>query len=135
MADQERARQVLSELRHMGIRVAIDDFGTGYSSLAYLKVLPADEVKIDRSFVTDISTDARNAAIVRSIITLSHDLGLQVTAEGVEDAETVHHLREYGCDEAQGYYLSRPLDDEAVPRRVARMRWNPTRWERPSAAA
>jgi predicted signal transduction protein with EAL and GGDEF domain len=106
MADQARAHAVLGALREMGVRVAIDDFPTGYSSLAYLKSLPTDEVKIDRSFVHDLATDRDDAAIVRAIIGLSHDLGLDVTAEGVEDAETMRRLQEFGCDETQDYFLS-----------------------------
>jgi diguanylate cyclase len=93
----------------MGIRIAIDDFGTGHSSLAYLKRLPVDEVKIDRSFVKDIATDATDRIIVRSTVDLAHSLGLKVVAEGVEDALTMDLLAELGCDAVQGFHLSRPL--------------------------
>ena len=93
----------------MNVRVAIDDFGTGHSSLTYLKRLPVDELKIDRSFVRDIVTDATDRIIVRSTIDLAHCLGLRVVAEGVEDAITRALLADLGCDEAQGFYISRPL--------------------------
>jgi diguanylate cyclase (GGDEF)-like protein/PAS domain S-box-containing protein len=108
MADPERALATVARLSAMGVRIAIDDFGTGYSSLAYLKKLPVDELKIDRSFVSDMRGDASDRAIVRSTIDLAHNLGLRVVAEGVEDAETWQLLSELGCDEAQGYHLGRP---------------------------
>jgi predicted signal transduction protein with EAL and GGDEF domain len=109
MADPNRALQNITALREMGIRIAIDDFGTGYSSLAYLKRLPVDELKIDRSFVRDLATDEDDLAIVRSTIRLGHDLGLSIVAEGVEDVGTWQLLRRLGCDVAQGYYLGRPM--------------------------
>jgi EAL domain-containing protein (putative c-di-GMP-specific phosphodiesterase class I) len=87
----------------------VDDFGTGYSSLSYLKRLPVREIKIDRSFVMGMSSDTVDAAIVRSTVELSHTLGLRVVAEGVEDQTSLSHLRDWGCDLAQGYYFSRPL--------------------------
>ena len=93
----------------MKIRLAIDDFGTGYSSLAYLKRLPVDEIKIDRSFVMHMSEDEDNATIVRSTIDLGRNLGLEVVAEGVETAEIWDTLNSLGCTVAQGYYLSRPV--------------------------
>jgi EAL domain-containing protein (putative c-di-GMP-specific phosphodiesterase class I) len=96
-------------LHGQGVRVAIDDFGTGYSSLGYLKELPVDEVKIDKSFVQGMGTgDQKDAAIVRSVIALAQALGMEVVAEGVEDASTFGLLRDLGCDIAQGYYVSRP---------------------------
>jgi diguanylate cyclase (GGDEF)-like protein len=100
---------VLEELRTMGVGLAIDDFGTGFSSLVQLQQLPVDEIKIDRSFVTTMMTTPSNATIVRSTIDLGRNLGLQVTAEGVEDAATRHQLAEMGCDLGQGYELCRPL--------------------------
>jgi EAL domain-containing protein (putative c-di-GMP-specific phosphodiesterase class I) len=109
MVDPTRALVILERLRAMGIRVALDDFGTGHSSLSYLKRLPVDEVKIDRSFVKDIATDETDRVIVRSTVDLAHSLGLRVVAEGVEDEVTGALLAELGCDEAQGYHLSRPL--------------------------
>jgi diguanylate cyclase (GGDEF)-like protein/PAS domain S-box-containing protein len=109
MADPNRTLCILERLRAMEVRVAIDDFGTGHSSLAYLKRLPVDELKIDRSFVKDIVSDATDRIIVRSTIDLAHGLGLRVVAEGVEDAITRALLADLGCDEAQGFYISRPL--------------------------
>jgi diguanylate cyclase len=114
MRDPDNARRVLDELRAAGVRVSIDDFGTGYSSLAYLKRLPADELKIDRSFVMHMAEDAGDTAIVRSVIALGHELGLLVTAEGVEDAVSLEWLRAFGCDRAQGYYFARPMDAESL---------------------
>jgi diguanylate cyclase (GGDEF)-like protein len=109
LGDRERARGVLAHLRLLGVRVAVDDFGTGYSSLAYLRELPIDELKLDRSFVSAMSDDPRSAAIVRSTIDLAHALGLRLVAEGVEDEMTAEHLSQSGCDEAQGFFFSAPL--------------------------
>ncbi|TFB54790.1 putative bifunctional diguanylate cyclase/phosphodiesterase [Cryobacterium tagatosivorans] len=109
MADREKARAILGRLRGGGIRIAIDDFGTGYSSLAYLRDLPVDELKLDRSFVMPMSDDTRAAALVASTINLAHSLGLRMVAEGVEDAAAYDELVGYGCDHAQGYHLSRPV--------------------------
>ncbi len=99
----------LQALRELGIRVSIDDFGTGYSSLSYFNGIPADELKIDQSFVRKMLEDEGYARIVRTIINLAHDFGLQVTAEGVEDEQTADALAALGCDYLQGYYFSRPL--------------------------
>src|SRR4051812_3006960 len=109
MADAGRALEVLTELRTIGVRTAIDDFGTGYSSLAYLKRLPVDQIKIDKSSVRDMAIDENDFVIVRSIIDLGHNLGLAVVAEGVEDQASIDHLGALGCDLVQGYYVSRPL--------------------------
>ncbi|HVQ86847.1 MAG TPA: EAL domain-containing protein [Actinomycetes bacterium] len=109
MGDRERAREILTQLRRLGIRVAVDDFGTGYSSLAYLRELPIDELKLDRSFVTPMSADARAAAIVESTIGLAHSLGLILVAEGVEDEATADKLAASGCDQAQGFFFSKAL--------------------------
>jgi EAL domain-containing protein (putative c-di-GMP-specific phosphodiesterase class I) len=109
MADPERGRQVLGELRRLGIRTSIDDYGTGYSSLAYLRHLPADELKLDRSLTYDVGTDPRAAAIVRHTVALAHELGLSLVAEGVEDDATGVVLRDLGCDIAQGYAIARPM--------------------------
>jgi diguanylate cyclase (GGDEF)-like protein len=114
MADSARALQVITGLRSMGIRIAIDDFGTGYSSLAYLKRLPVDELKIDRSFVRDLATDDDDLAIVRSTIRLGHDLGLSIVAEGIEDSGTWDLLKRLGCDVAQGYFIGRPMPAEVL---------------------
>jgi diguanylate cyclase len=96
-------------LSALGVKVAIDDFGIGYSSLAYLKRLSVDELKIDRSFVSDMRESESSAVIVRSMVQLAHNLGLRVVAEGVEDGETMRALGDLGCDMAQGYFVSRPL--------------------------
>ncbi len=108
MQEPEQALQVLRSLKDMGMRLAIDDFGTGYSSMAYLKKLPVDELKIDKSFVLGLASSAEDEIIVRSIIDLGHNLGLKVTAEGVEDEAALEILRRYGCDKTQGYLFSRP---------------------------
>lgn len=108
MQEPEQALQVLRVLKDMGAHLAIDDFGTGYSSMAYLKRLPVDELKIDKSFVLGLASSAEDEIIVRSIIDLGHNLGLKVTAEGVEDAAALQILRRYGCDKTQGYLFSRP---------------------------
>lgn len=109
MADPIRAITTLSSLKRMGISLSIDDFGTGYSSLSYLKRLPVAEVKIDRSFVMGMSTDENDTVIVRSVIDLARNLGLEVVAEGIETQEAWDHLVTLGCRIGQGYYLSRPL--------------------------
>src|SRR5207237_4510319 len=119
MADPARALQTVTALRTLGLRIAIDDFGTGYSSLAYLKRLPVDELKIDRSFVRELCEDADDRAIVRSTIGLGHDLGLTIVAEGIEDAATWELLRELGCDIGQGYYLGRPVSADELLERFA----------------
>jgi diguanylate cyclase (GGDEF)-like protein/PAS domain S-box-containing protein len=100
---------LMTRLEEMDERLSIDDFGTGYSSLVYLQRLPVVELKIDRSFVTSLASAAADATIVRSIIDLAHNLGVQVVAEGVEDEETMEMLVGYGCDQAQGFHFSRPL--------------------------
>jgi diguanylate cyclase (GGDEF)-like protein len=112
MADPERGRTVLGDLRRLGVRTSIDDYGTGYSSLAYLRHLPADELKLDRSLTADVDRDPRAAAIVKHTVALAHDLGLRLVAEGVEDAVTGHVLARLGCDVAQGFAIARPLPEE-----------------------
>jgi predicted signal transduction protein with EAL and GGDEF domain len=114
MDDPLLALEVLGKLKTLGVWTSIDDFGTGYSSLAYLKHLPIDELKIDKSFVGNLVHDANDLVIVRSTIDLSHNLGLTVVAEGVEDAATLERLAELSCDRAQGFYVSRPLPGSAV---------------------
>ena len=109
MEDPAHALVILEHLQAMGVGLAIDDFGTGYSSLAYLKRLPVDELKIDKSFVIGLARDPDDAAIVRATIDLAHHMGLTVTAEGVEDAAVLQTLRRLGCDRAQGHYVSPPL--------------------------
>ncbi|WP_116452428.1 putative bifunctional diguanylate cyclase/phosphodiesterase [Blastococcus litoris] len=109
MADPERGRQVLGQLRRLGVRTSIDDYGTGYSSLAYLRHLPADELKLDRSLTADVDRDDRAAAIVEHTAALAHALGLRLVAEGVEDDATGAALARLGCDVAQGYAIARPM--------------------------
>ena len=104
----EEANSVFRALQAMGITISIDDFGTGYSSLSYLKRYKVNRLKIDRSFVRDIASDAHDAAMTKGIIALAHSVGLQVTAEGVESEQQLQVLRENGCDEAQGYFLGMP---------------------------
>jgi diguanylate cyclase (GGDEF)-like protein/PAS domain S-box-containing protein len=109
MSDVTPAVDLLHRMKALGVKLSIDDFGTGYSSFSYLSRFPIDVLKIDRSFVNDITIDANDAAIVASIIALAHNLRLSVIAEGVETAEQLDYLRHQGCDEMQGYYFSRPL--------------------------
>jgi len=109
MANPARAIHCITQLSNMGIQIAIDDFGIGYSSMAYLKKLPVSKIKVDKSFVMDMTTSNSDAVIVRSIIGLGHNLGLHVVAEGVENKEIWEQLRTLGCDSAQGYGISRPI--------------------------
>jgi diguanylate cyclase (GGDEF)-like protein/PAS domain S-box-containing protein len=109
MADPERAGQVLERMHALGVRISIDDFGTGYSSLSYLKPVPAQTVKIDRSFIRGLAEDKDDAAITQAVIAMAHSLGLGVVAEGVETDAQLQMLRQMGCDEAQGYLLGRPM--------------------------
>jgi diguanylate cyclase (GGDEF)-like protein len=109
MADAEGAMRGLQALRELGVKISIDDFGTGYSSLAYLHRLAVDAVKIDRSFVSRITTDENSASIVRATADLGHALGLEVVAEGVEDERSWGRVRSVSCDFAQGYYIGRPM--------------------------
>ncbi|MCP4671854.1 MAG: EAL domain-containing protein, partial [Desulfobacula sp.] len=110
--DPDLAMEILYRLTQKGLKISIDDFGTGYSSLAYLKKLPASEIKIDKSFVSDMIKNENDAVIVKSIIDLGHNLSLNVVAEGVEDQETVARLKSLGCDVLQGYYFSKPLNNK-----------------------
>ncbi|MGS0753701.1 putative bifunctional diguanylate cyclase/phosphodiesterase [Roseateles sp. GG27B] len=111
MDDPARALDTLNQLHGMGFKLSIDDFGTGYSSLAYLKGLPVDELKIDKSFVMAMETDIGDAKIVRSTIELAHNMGLTVVAEGVETAKAWKLLAELGCDEGQGYFIAKPMPE------------------------
>jgi diguanylate cyclase (GGDEF)-like protein len=121
MADPERTQQTLGRLREMGVHLSVDDFGTGYSSLTYLSRLPVDQIKIDESFVQQVTTSARDRAIVRSIADLGRNLGLEVVAEGVTDAPTRRLLSELGVRFAQGYLFSPPLPAPGVPALVSRV--------------
>ncbi|MBG0882092.1 EAL domain-containing protein, partial [Burkholderia sp. 9775_39] len=114
MADPDRTLRALNELHGLGVRIAVDDFGTGYSSLAYLQKLPVDDLKIDRSFVSGLSGSQPSKAIVHSIISLAHSLGLSVTAEGIESEADMRILRAAGCDFGQGYYIGHPMPFDAV---------------------
>ncbi len=114
MAEPERVLETLARLNALGITFALDDYGTGHSSLAYLKRLPITELKIDRSFVWEMTSVDADSVIVRSTIELAHNLGVLVVAEGVETREHWEQLAGYGCDTAQGYYLSRPVPADRV---------------------
>ncbi len=110
--DIEQAATVLGKLKTMGCLTSLDDFGTGYSSLSHLQQLPVDELKIDRAFVMQVPDNKQSCAIVRSVIELAHNLGLEVVAEGVETTAALRWLRETGCERAQGFYLSKPMAAE-----------------------
>jgi len=126
MEDPERVVALLHKIREIGVSVAIDDFGTGHSSLAYLKRFPVDNLKIDRSFISEVPADKNNVAITQAVIAMGHSLGMRVIAEGVETRAQHNFLLAQKCDEYQGYFFSKPLaEDEfiallAKPRRIAR---------------
>jgi EAL domain-containing protein (putative c-di-GMP-specific phosphodiesterase class I) len=120
LSDRERATQILSRLRDEGVKIALDDFGTGYSSLGILQEMPLDEMKVDRSFVTDIADFGRKQAVLQAMIEVGHRLGLTVTIEGVEHGSSVEWLASHGCDVVQGYVFSRPLDADAARAWLAR---------------
>jgi EAL domain-containing protein (putative c-di-GMP-specific phosphodiesterase class I) len=144
MHEPERTLETVERARRLGLVVSIDDFGTGYSSLGYLAALPVNAVKIDRQFVTPMTTDHRREAIVRATIALGHDLGFEVVAEGVEDREIYELLGALGCDIAQGFHIARPMPvaeisgwleawDPAIAA-VGRRKIDPTRRARHTAA-
>jgi diguanylate cyclase (GGDEF)-like protein len=114
MMDPEQVIEILDQLSDMGFELSIDDFGTGHSSLAYLKRLPVHTLKVDKSFVSDMDTDEDNACIVHATIDLAHNLGLAVTAEGVESRQVYEKLKEIGCDSYQGYYIGEPMDKTGI---------------------
>ncbi|MGO9557882.1 MAG: EAL domain-containing protein [Acidimicrobiales bacterium] len=108
LTDPPRAAEILRQLASLGVRISLDDFGSGQTSLGYLASLPLHELKIDRSFVSDMLHNPAHAAIVASIVELGHNLSLKVVGEGVEDATVLEHLATIGCDDAQGYLIARP---------------------------
>jgi EAL domain-containing protein (putative c-di-GMP-specific phosphodiesterase class I) len=114
MLDRDRSLQSLAELKALGVRLSIDDFGTGYSSLAYLQQLEVHKLKVDMSFVRDMTTNSGNASIVRAVVAMGHSLGLEVVAEGVETQEQAVYLRQLHCNAIQGYLVSRPLPAEQM---------------------
>jgi EAL domain-containing protein (putative c-di-GMP-specific phosphodiesterase class I) len=116
MEDSSSTKAVLKALKDMGVKLALDDFGTGYSSLSYLKRFPIDTVKIDRSFVHDLTTDSDDAGIVNAVISMGKSLNMNVIAEGVETKEQLVYLRERGCPEGQGFYFSEPVSTEEFTR-------------------
>ncbi|RTL28752.1 MAG: EAL domain-containing protein [Rhodocyclaceae bacterium] len=109
MENPEHARQVIHAIQDLGITTAVDDFGTGYSSLAYLKVLPINNLKVDRAFVSDLPHDENDAAITRAIVGLGQTLGFEITAEGIETVEQLEFLRSIGCNHGQGYLFGKPM--------------------------
>ncbi|MBI5756498.1 MAG: EAL domain-containing protein [Nitrospirae bacterium] len=123
MSNLETSMDVLTRLSGMGIRLSVDDFGTGHSSLAYLKKLPINEIKIDKSFIKGIGTDDNDTLIVQATIDLGHNLGLTVVAEGVENEEIYHRLANLGCDVGQGYFISHPISDAELKRWLCESPW------------
>ena len=125
MHDAPQLVAMLDQLKDLGVQISVDDFGTGYSSLSYLKRFPVDRLKIDRSFVEHIASDADDATIVRTIIALGHNLGLKVVAEGVESDEQLRFLRSNLCDEAQGFLMGRPVSSRHLRRIFTRLKRDP----------
>jgi diguanylate cyclase (GGDEF)-like protein/PAS domain S-box-containing protein len=123
MQEGDSTQSLLSNLSELGISLALDDFGTGYSSLSHLKRFPIKRIKIDRSFICDISTSEGDAVLARAVIALAHGLGVEVVAEGIESLEQLAMLRRYGCDEGQGYFLGRPVVPSEVPELARRQGW------------
>jgi EAL domain-containing protein (putative c-di-GMP-specific phosphodiesterase class I) len=115
MQNPEESVEMLRVIRKLGVGVVIDDFGTGYSSLSYLTRFPIDKIKIDRSFVRDLTLDVTDAAVIDAIIAMAHSLKIRVIAEGVETPEQLRYLRERGCDEVQGFYFSKAVPVEQIP--------------------
>lgn len=124
MRDEERTTRILSELRALGVRLCIDDFGTGYSSLSYLRRFALDILKIDRSFISEMLTNSESREIVKTILSLGNNLGMEVVAEGVETPEQMSLLKSLGCDFAQGYFFSRPLDSPGVAQTLTKSEAN-----------
>lgn len=120
--DLDVALGILKDLKSIGVRISLDDFGTGYSSLNYLKRLPIDTIKIDKSFIDEITEDSKEEAIAESIISLAHKMNLSVIAEGIETKKQLEFIRERKCDKAQGYYFSKPLPVEEIERMLIETR-------------
>ncbi|MDT8386832.1 MAG: EAL domain-containing protein [Thiogranum sp.] len=135
MSDPLSARRVMRRLSNMGFILSIDDFGTGYSSLAYLKQLPVDEIKIDKSFVTQMDSEENDAVIVRATIDLAHNLGLKVVAEGVESTDVWDLLEMLGCDTAQGFFIRKPVGPHELTDWIRSREWEQERWVKPMGAA
>jgi len=125
MMNPVKSLEILHEFHQLGFGVSIDDFGTGYSSLAYLKDLPADEIKIDKSFVMNMANDKKDESIVKAAVDLAHTLGLQIVAEGVEDEKTMGLLSDMNCDYAQGYYMAKPMPCEDLMSWMQESKWRP----------
>ena len=119
--DVRQAVSVMQRIRKLGVRIALDDFGTGYSSLNYLRMLPIDTLKIDQSFVQDVITDPGSRSIIRFLVQLSRELGLRTVAEGVETEDQLAFLKEAGCDEIQGFFVSPPISVGAIETMLARL--------------
>lgn len=124
MMNPKRSLEILNEFHKLGFGLSIDDFGTGYSSLAYLKNLPTDEIKIDKSFVLNMASDKKDESIVKAAVDLGHTLGLKIVAEGVEDETTLNLLSGMGCDYAQGYYMAKPMPYEDLMIWIKNSEWS-----------
>ena len=114
MEDTQHTIDTLQALKELGVQLSIDDFGTGYSSLSYLNRFPVDDLKIDKTFVAKLGKNYEDTALVSLTVNLSHSFGLKVVAEGVENGYQLRELRKLGCDQAQGYYFSKPLPSQEV---------------------
>jgi EAL domain-containing protein (putative c-di-GMP-specific phosphodiesterase class I) len=126
--DIDRSLEILQELKMLGVHISVDDFGTGYSSLSYLRRLPIDRVKIDQSFIKDMTLNPSNQTLVSTIINMAHNLNLVVTAEGVETREQARHLQVNNCDEIQGYYFSKPLPAEEFLKQYSKILNEAQKW-------
>ena len=134
IGDEERAIEVLQQLRELGVEVSIDDFGAGYTSLSYLPTLPVEALKIDKQFIDNMMRDELDEAVVRNVIQLAHDLGMTSVAEGVETFEVWDRLNDLGCDEIQGYILTKPLPPDKVPEWLDHWRDTPAASRKPAVA-
>jgi EAL domain-containing protein (putative c-di-GMP-specific phosphodiesterase class I) len=122
MTNNDATLAVLHELRSLGVRIAMDDFGTGYSSLSYLRSFPFDKIKIDQSFVRDLTERPDSIAIIRAVADLGQSFGMTTTAEGVETQEQLDKMRAEGCNEVQGYFYSKPVPASEIPQLLAAFR-------------